>query len=230
MFKRMLGSSAQGPVRASVEETPASHAGQLTPTISELTRTDASPKTTASKLPPFEEIYRRSTFKTNTATAEWHILKVAEMLNSEHLRGLSATAKHSALMMALEAAGVAVEDILQDAVQRQRVLNDYEAMQLRRLHEIEGIKLRDNERLTNEMESICTQYRTRIAAGVAEIERERGTVREWQECKEQEQRRLAEAASACVASDSSSAATSSDASVTRLLEKNANTTRYRESA
>ena len=54
------------------------------------------------------------------------------MLSSEHLRGLSSASKHSALLMALEAAGIAVKDILQDAVQRQRLLNDYEESQQRR--------------------------------------------------------------------------------------------------
>src|SRR5277367_1773881 len=147
MFKRMLHSSAQGLARASAEETPAPHAG---PTLSELGRTETRPNNSPTKLPPFEDIYRKSTFKPSTTTEEWHILKVSDMLNSEHLRGLSPAAKHSALMMALEAAGVAVEDILQDAVQRQRVLNEAEDIQLRNLEESERVKLRENERLTGE--------------------------------------------------------------------------------
>ncbi len=53
--------------------------------------------------------------------------------------------KHSALMMALEAAGVAVEDMLQDAVQRQRVLNEYEELQRRHLEELEKTKLQEND-------------------------------------------------------------------------------------
>ena len=122
---------------------------------------------------------------------------------------------------------MAVEDILQDAVQRQRLLNDYEESQQRRLLELESVKVRENERLAAEMEAVSAQYRSRIEAGVAEIERERETFREWQEQKEREQRRIAEAASACVSADP---ATSSEASVTRLLEKNASVSRYRESA
>jgi hypothetical protein len=119
--------------------------------------------------------------------------------------------------MALEAAGVAVEDMLQDAVQRQRVLNEYEDGQRRRLEEFEKAKLTENERLNEEMEGICSQYRMRIAGAVQEIERERLTFREWQERKEREQRRISEAASACVSGESSG---SSDASISRLLEKN----------
>jgi len=228
MFKRMLqAASAQGPVRASAGETPATHAETSTPTISGLPRTESSPDSGASRLPTFDDIYKRSTFKTSTKMAEWHILKIADMLNSEHLRGLSPAAKHSALMMALEAGGVAVEDMLQDAVQRQRVLNDCEESQVRRLQEIEGLKLRENERLNAEMESVCSKYRSRIATGIEEIEREHQSFREWQERKEREQRRIAEAASACVSGEPVS---SSEVSVTRLLEKNANAARFRESA
>ncbi len=228
MFKRMLQTaSAQGPVRASAGATPATHAEASTPTFSDLPRTEPSPDSGASKLLNFDDIYRRSTFKSNNKMAEWHILKIADMLNSDHLRGLSPAAKHSALMMALEAGGIAVEDMLQDAVQRQRVLNEFEESQLRRLQEIETLKLRENERLNGEMETLCSKYRARIASGVEEIEREHRSFREWQERKEHEQLRIAEAASACVSGEPVS---SSDVSVTRLLEKNANAARYRETA
>src|SRR4029077_11812298 len=102
--------------------------------------------------------------------AEYTILKVADMENSDHLHGLSPAARHSALMMALKAAGVAVEDILQDAVQRQRARTESEDGKLHLLQEFEATKLRENERLGSEMETICSQYRTRIAAGVEEID------------------------------------------------------------
>jgi hypothetical protein len=125
-------------------------------------------------------------------------------------------------MMALEAAGVAVEDILQDAMQRQRALEAYDEEQQRRLQDFESTKLKDNERLSAEMESIAAQYRTKIAAAVEEIERERSAFRDWQERKLREERRIAEAASLCV---NDPGAASSEASVTRLLEKNAATLR-----
>jgi len=183
------------------------------PGISERNRNDSSGN---AKLSSFEEIYLKSTFKVATSTATWDILKVADMVSSEHLHGLSPAGKHSALMMALEAAGVAVEDMLQDAVQRQRVLNEYEENQRQHLEQFEKIKFQDNERLAQEMEGMCSQYRMRIATAVQEIERERATFREWQERKEREQCRISEAASACVAGESGS----SDASISRLLERN----------
>lgn len=214
MFRKFMQASAPECVAVALEEqridppaaAPAADAN-------ERNRNDSS---ATAKLSSFEEIYRRSTFKPATSTAAWDILKVADMMSSEHLHGLSAAAKHSALMMALEAAGVAVEDMLQDAVQRQRVLNEYEEIQRRRMEQFEKAKLQENQRLADEMEGICAHYRMRIASAVQEIECERAAFREWQDHKEREQRRISEAASACVPGESGA----SDASISRLLERN----------
>ena len=119
------------------------------------------------------------------------------MTNNGHLQGLSPATKHSALMMALEVAGVAVEDMLRDATQRQRVLNEYEDSQRRRLDALQTAKHHEKERLAAEMDAMCAQYRMRIAAAGQEVERERDLFREWQERKEIEHRRISEAASAC---------------------------------
>jgi len=214
MFRKLLQASApESRFPAHPEEQIDSPARPPAPVNGERNRNDSSEN---AKLSSFEEIYRKSAFKAATSTAAWDILKVADMISSEHLHGLSPAGKHSALMMALEAAGVAVEDMLQDAVQRQRVLNEYEDAQRRRLEEFEKIKVGDNERLREEMEALGSKYQMRIAGGRQEIEHERAAFREWQERKEREQRRISEAASACVASDSGA----SDASISRLLEKN----------
>jgi hypothetical protein len=214
MFRKFLQAPAPENATAPLVEQRNEPPAALSATgMSERNRSDSSDN---AKLSSFEDIYQRSTFRPATSTAAWDILKVADMIGSEHLHGLSPAGKHSALMMALEAAGVAVEDMLQDAVQRQRVLNEYEDDRRHRLEQFEKTKLQDNQRLADEMESICAQYRMRIASAVQEIERERALFREWQERKEREQRRISEAASACVPGES----TASDASISRLLERN----------
>ncbi len=223
MFKKFLqGSSAETRFTAPADESNGSHTGLSAPGNTERNATD-SPE--VAKLSSFDEIYRKSAFKAATSTAAWDILKLSDMVNNDHLHGLSPAAKHSALMMALEAAGVAVEDMLQDAVQRQRVLNEYEDAQRKRLDDFENAKRHEAERMAAEMEAICAQYRMRIAGGEQEIERERAIFRDWQERKEREQRRISEAASACVSGDTCG---SSDFSISRLLEKNSG--RMRESA
>jgi hypothetical protein len=227
MFKKFLqgSSTAETVFAVPAEELNGSHTGLSTPGPRERNQTE-SPAT--AKLLSFDEIYHRTAFKAATSTAAWDILKVADMVNNDHLHGLSPAAKHSALMMALEAAGVAVEDMLQDAVQRQRVLNEYEDSERKRLDDLASIKHQEKERLSGEMEAICAQYRMRIATGEQELDRERGMFREWQERKDREQRRISEAASACVSGDACGSTGSSDYSISRLLEKNSG--RMRESA
>jgi len=214
MFRKFLQASSPEGHTSVLEE--ARNGPPATPPVSGISERNRIDSSAIAKLSSFEDIYQRSTFKAATSMASWDILKVADMISSEHLHGLSPAAKHSALMMALEAAGVAVEDMLQDAVQRQRVLNEYEEAQRRHLEQFEKVKLEDNQRLTDEMEAMCSQYRIRIASNVQEIERERAMFRDWQEHKEREQRRISEAASACVPGESAA----SDASISRLLERN----------
>lgn len=213
MFRKLMPtSSPECRVQASVEEQIEAPAKPPALGIGERNRNDSSEN---AKLSSFEEIYCKASFRAATSTAAWDILKVADMIGSEHLQGLSPAGKHSAIMMALEAAGVAVEDMLQDAVQRQRVLNEYEDTQRHRLEEFEKVKAAETSRLAEEMEGIRSKYQMRIATARDEIDRERSVFREWQERKDREQRRISEAASACVAGDS----VESDASISRMLEK-----------
>jgi hypothetical protein len=212
MFRKFLQASSPEIRFRTLEERDDLPPGPpaLSPALSDRSGSPAN-----TKLSSFEDIYDKSPFRPSTSTAAWDILKVADMINSEHLHGLSPVGKHSALMMALEAAGIAVEDMLQDAVQRQRVLNEYEEVQRGRLDEFEKTKLQENARLAEELDAVTSQYRMRIASVVQEIERERAMFQDWQQRKDKEQRRISEAASACVSVESGA----SDSSISRLLER-----------
>jgi hypothetical protein len=223
MFKRFLkSSSAETIFTASSKGLKSSHNGLSAPGNSERNQTDSPGM---AKLSSFDELYQRSALKAVTSTAAWDILKVADMVNNGHFQGLSPAAKHSALLMALEAAGVAVEDMLKDAVHRQRVLNEYEDGQRKRLEDFQSAKYLEMDRLGAVMEAMCAEYRLRIADAEQDVERERELFREWQERKEKEHRRISEAAAACVSGDSSG---SSDYSISRLIDKQSG--RLRESA
>src|SRR5205085_10208096 len=86
------------------------------------------------------------------------ILKVVEMVNSDHLAGLSPEAKRCAVMMALEAVGAGVEDLLQDAVVRQRSLNDRDKEQQETLRRFEDNKAEENRILQKELEHLTADY------------------------------------------------------------------------
>ena len=108
----------------------------------------------------FDEIYQSA--PASTPEGSYSILKVGEMVRSSHLVGMSMESKRSALMMALEAAGVDVKDLLQDAMLRQRALNDYEETQLKLLREFEAAKTEENRRIQSELEAVTAQYMARI--------------------------------------------------------------------
>jgi hypothetical protein len=93
------------------------------------------------------------------------------------------------MLMVLEVAGVAAEDVLQDARATAAPVK-----RLRKESTTASARAQDCE----VPRKLSAQYRSRIAVGVAEVEREGETLRQWQEQKEREQRRIAEAASACV--------------------------------
>lgn len=61
--------------------------------------------------------------------------KVAEMLESKRLASLNREVKAAAVMAALEAAGVAVRDVIQDAVLRDKALDAFEAAKEREARE-----------------------------------------------------------------------------------------------
>ena len=143
----------------------------------------------------FDQIYQGSGVK--PPKIAYGILKVASMVNSGHLAGMSPEAKRNSLLMALEAAGVEIEDLLQDAVVRQKALNDYEDAQQQKLKELESAKLEENNRTQIELDRITGQHVSRIQANLDDIAHEQDRFRTWQRAKQQEAQRITEAAAFC---------------------------------
>ncbi len=59
----------------------------------------------------------------------YSIIKVAEMLHSEHIRGLSKEMKRSSVLMALDAAGIPIDEVVRDAKIRQEAIDGYQVEQ-----------------------------------------------------------------------------------------------------
>ena len=145
------------------------------------------------KTAPFEQIYLSA--GNRLPQIPYGILKVREMADSPHLAGMSPDAKRGALLMALEAAGAQTEDLLQDAVARQRVLTEYEEKQQERLHDFESAKTEANRVIQGELDRLTSQYMTRIQANLDEIAQQQDHVHAWQKRKQQECQRIADTAS-----------------------------------
>jgi len=144
----------------------------------------------------FEQIYQNASAR--PSRLPYDILKVSEMLTSQHLAGMSTETKRASLLMALEAAGVVIEDLLQDAVARQRALNDYEESQRAHLKDFENAKIEENRQIQAEIDKITNQYVTRIQSNLDEVARAQDDLRNWQKQKQEEAQRITEAATYCV--------------------------------
>jgi hypothetical protein len=116
------------------------------------------------------------------------------MADSTHLAGMHPEVKRCALLMALEAAGAEIEDLLQDAVIRQRILHDFEEKAQERLREFEAAKTVDSQAIQAELDRITAQYMVRIQANADEVARQQDNVRAWQQRKQRECQRMTEAA------------------------------------
>ena len=145
----------------------------------------------------FEEIYRSA--PANLPRAAYSIMKVAEMLNSPHLAGMSIETRRGSVMMALEAAGVDAKDMLQDAMLRQRALDDYEEAQQKKLQDFESAKIEANGKLQAELERISAEYMRLIQSNVDEVARRQDAFRIWQKNKELELQNMAGASAFCTA-------------------------------
>jgi len=160
----------------------------------------------------FDQIYQTATVKPPAMT--WGILKVAEMVDSPHLAGMSPEAKRCSVLMALDAAGAETEDLLQDAVVRQRALNDYEEIRKRMLKDLEAAKLAENRSIQAELDRLTAQHLARIQANLDELAAEQDRLHAWQKEKHVEALRITEAATYCVRQGGASGS-----SLTAVLER-----------
>jgi len=144
----------------------------------------------------FEEVYAGA--GVTSPGKNYTILKIAEMLNSKHLADMTPDAKRSSLMMALEAAGAEIGELLQDAVARNRALDEYEEKRQEQVRNFEAAKAEENNKLHAELERINGQYMSRIQTNADQVAQEQDNFRCWQKRKQQESQRITDAATFCV--------------------------------
>ena len=141
----------------------------------------------------FDEIYQAAEIQAppNGYTIE----KVATMLASEHLRGLSNEVKRSSILVALEASGAKIEDVIQDAVHRDRALDSYERVLRKSLTDVQAKKADENRQIEAEMNKMLADYRARIQANNETLAKESERFSTWLTQKQQEEKSIADAVS-----------------------------------
>ena len=153
----------------------------------------AEPKFTSPVSDPtsFDEIYDAAEIP--LAPQGYSILKVAQMLESEHIRNLPSDVKRSSVLVALDAAGADIKDVIQDAVRRDRALDTYERVQQRAVEELESKKSQENAGIQAAIDKFVTEQRAKIQANNDEVAREKERFNGWKLKKQEQEKKIADA-------------------------------------
>jgi hypothetical protein len=123
------------------------------------------------------------------------IMKVGEMLRSEHIRSLPKDVKRSSVLVALEASGAPIEDVIQDAIKRDRALDTFERVQEKSVADLETKKTQENQQIQTEMDRITAEYRARIQANNDAVAKEKERFYAWRLKKQEEEQKISDAVS-----------------------------------
>jgi hypothetical protein len=150
------------------------------------------------ELLPMEDIYRAAGVM--NPRKGYSINKVVEMLRSEHIRALSKELKRAAVLMALDAAGIPIDQLQRDAKARQDALDTYEAAQKTQVETEWARKAEEIIQIQAELESIKAHYMARISRNMEGVAREKATFNSWLSLKQEECQSMAEAVELCLKS------------------------------
>jgi hypothetical protein len=141
----------------------------------------------------FNEIYNAA--EINPPAHGYTILKVADMLKSPHIAALPAEVKRSSVLVALEAAGVKITDIVQDAVRRDKALDTFERLQQKQVEDFEAVKLEENRKLQAELDRFVAEQKAKIKANTEDAEKRKESFYSWRVQKQIEEQKIADAVS-----------------------------------
>lgn len=170
------------------------------------------------ELLPMEEIYHAAGIM--IPRKGYSINKVVEMLQSDHIRGLSKEMKRAAVLMALDAAGISIDQVQRDARARQEALDSYEATQTKQIEDEAALKAEENAQIQAELESVKAHYMARIGRNLDGIAREKAALESWLTVKREECQSMAEAIDLCLKSPVAEGASAQPSEI-NLLKVNA---------
>ena len=188
-------SDAPSPRSSSPESVPAGRALLSPSPASPMLGVDPGLATPRGDLLPLDDIYRAAGIV--APRLGYTIIKVLEMLSSDHLRGLSDEIKRASVLMALHAAGVPLNEIIQDAQHRQNAIAKFEADQRRKFEDYWARRAEENTLLQAEMERVTRQYVERMNRNLNEVAQEKEAFQKWQAGLQQEILQISEAVTLC---------------------------------
>lgn len=141
----------------------------------------------------FDDIYKAAEIP--LAPQGYSILKISEMLQSEHIRSLPPDVKRSSVLVALDAAGVDIKDVIQDAVRRDRALDVFENVQQRALDDLDARKSKENTQIQAEIDQLVAEHKARIQKNNDEVSQAKEQFFGWRLKKQQEEKKISDAVS-----------------------------------
>ncbi len=146
-----------------------------------------------SKAASFQEIYQAAEIP--APASGFTIFKIADMLQSEHIRALPVEIKRSSILLAVEAAGVKIQDVIHDAIRRDKALDTFETVQQKGVETLEAKMAEDNKKLQADADRVLNELRSKIQANNDAVAKERERFLTWRLEKQKEEQRIYDAVS-----------------------------------
>jgi hypothetical protein len=147
----------------------------------------------AGNLTTFEDIYAAADIK--PPAHGYTILKVSDMLNSEHIRQMPAEVKKGSILVALEAAGVKIQEVIQDAIRRDQALDGFERVRQKSVEDIEARKVEENRKIQAELDKYVAEQKAKLQANLDEASKQKEAFAAWRIQKQLEEQRIADCVS-----------------------------------
>ncbi|HXJ67723.1 MAG TPA: hypothetical protein VNM39_02395 [Verrucomicrobiae bacterium] len=141
----------------------------------------------------FDQIYAAA--EISSPPGGYTILKVADMLQSDHIRTAPPEMRKNSILLALDAAAVPLKSVIEDAIRRDRALDTYERVQQKAFEDLVAKKTAETKDIEAEIERLTKERQARIQANAEAVAKERARVDDWRLQKQKEEQRIADAVS-----------------------------------
>ncbi len=141
----------------------------------------------------FEQIYAAAEIE--IPAHGYTVYKIMELLESDDLKAMSPEVKKSAITAALKITNVSINDVIKDAVARDKALDAYENIKLKSIGEYEQKKITENEAIQREIEEFVKAKNEQIEKNKRLIQQAKSGLTEWQQMKQAEEQKIFDAIS-----------------------------------
>lgn len=145
----------------------------------------------------FDEIYESAGLPPRDSE-KFTIHKVEKLLESQHLQGMSDKVKQRSIMVTLESSDKNLDEVIQDAVARDKALDQYDGMLKKDVNDLQKQVEEENARIEQEIEEYLKRKKAQMQENKKKVEQARQMYEKWKGEKQSEEQRLLEAVSVFV--------------------------------